>query len=200
MTPTDQGPSASTLVGRSEQQVSPWVTLVSRDILSPAEQQPQTYHSLSQADYVCVVAVTPSGQIPFVRQYRPALDRMSLELPAGLVDAAEDPMLAASRELAEETGLLPSQDLLPLGCFDPDSARLENRLWGYFAASTRRLEQWVPEPGVEPVLLSPEQVVNAIAGGALQHALHIAMLGVCVIRGVLELPVLPPAAPSAPRS
>lgn len=188
MTPVDHGSSRPVLVGHSEQQVSPWVTLVAREVLAPTAPDPQTFHSLIQADYVCVVAVTETGEIPFVRQYRPALDRVSLELPAGLVDAEEDPALAGSRELVEESGLRPLGALAPLGCFDPDSARLENRLWGYFAAATQRVENWVPEPGVEPLLLRPEQVVTSIAEGTLRHALHIAMLGVCVFRGLLELP------------
>lgn len=40
-----------------------------------------------------------------VRQYRNALDRYTLEIPAGAVDAAEEPgIVCASRELEEETG------------------------------------------------------------------------------------------------
>lgn len=40
-----------------------------------------------------------------VRQYRNALDRFTLELPAGKVDAPDEPKeLCAARELEEETG------------------------------------------------------------------------------------------------
>ncbi len=52
-----------------------------------------------------VVAVTKEGKILMVRQYRNALDRYTIELPAGGRDTPEEPTLeCASRELEEETG------------------------------------------------------------------------------------------------
>ena len=52
-----------------------------------------------------VVPVTSEGKILLVRQYRNALDRFTLEIPAGKLDSKdEDPKNAAERELAEETG------------------------------------------------------------------------------------------------
>lgn len=55
---------------------------------------------------VAVVAVDDDGQVVLIRQYRHPLGERLLELPAGLIDiAGEDPLAAAQRELAEETGL-----------------------------------------------------------------------------------------------
>lgn len=51
-----------------------------------------------------VVAVDENGKILMVRQYRNAIDRMSLEIPAGGINEGEDPKKAAIRELEEETG------------------------------------------------------------------------------------------------
>lgn len=52
-----------------------------------------------------VVPVLEDGRILMVRQFRNALDRDSLEIPAGAFDQQdEDPMLCAARELEEETG------------------------------------------------------------------------------------------------
>ena len=67
--------------------------------------------SLAKWDYIdhvgaaAVVPVLPDGRILMVRQYRNALDRFTLELPAGKLDARDEPMeLCAARELEEETG------------------------------------------------------------------------------------------------
>lgn len=58
-----------------------------------------------------VVPVTEEGKILMVRQYRNALDRYTLEIPAGGLNGAEEPTIqAAARELEEETGYI-SKDL-----------------------------------------------------------------------------------------
>ena len=54
---------------------------------------------------VAVVALTDEGRICLVRQFRTALDRVTVEIPAGKLDPGEDPLDAAHRELAEETGM-----------------------------------------------------------------------------------------------
>lgn len=52
-----------------------------------------------------VVPVTDDGKILMVRQYRNALERYTLEIPAGALDSADEPGLnCAARELEEETG------------------------------------------------------------------------------------------------
>lgn len=52
-----------------------------------------------------VVAVLPDGRLLMVRQYRNAIERVSLEIPAGARDSREEPYeVCAARELEEETG------------------------------------------------------------------------------------------------
>lgn len=55
---------------------------------------------------VAVVALTESGKIALVRQYRTALDRVTVEIPAGKLEPGEDPLDCAKRELKEETGFV----------------------------------------------------------------------------------------------
>lgn len=55
---------------------------------------------------VAVVPVTDDGHVLLVRQYRGALDRALLEIPAGTRDVdEEDPVQTATRELLEEVGV-----------------------------------------------------------------------------------------------
>ena len=55
---------------------------------------------------VAIVALTDDGRICLVRQYRPALDRVTVEIPAGKLSPGEDPLECAERELQEETGFV----------------------------------------------------------------------------------------------
>lgn len=53
----------------------------------------------------CVLPVLTNGKIIMVKQYRHALDRYTLEVPAGSRDSkTEDTLVCAKRELEEETG------------------------------------------------------------------------------------------------
>lgn len=54
---------------------------------------------------VAVVALTEDGRICLVRQYRTALGRVTVEIPAGKLAPGEDPLECAGRELLEETGM-----------------------------------------------------------------------------------------------
>lgn len=56
---------------------------------------------------VAIVALTDEGRICLVRQYRTALGRVTVEIPAGKLDyPGEDPLECAKRELKEETGFV----------------------------------------------------------------------------------------------
>ena len=96
---------------RSEplRQLHEWAawTLVQGDFLAPAgERFTRTFISSPGAvGVVALVGAAPQPDVVLVRQYRPALHRMTLELPAGMRDApGEDGMATAARELREEAG------------------------------------------------------------------------------------------------
>lgn len=64
----------------------------------------KTHEVIRHPGASCVIALDENGRILLVRQYRTALERVTIEVPAGKLDAGEDPLEAVSRELAEETG------------------------------------------------------------------------------------------------
>ncbi len=66
---------------------------------------------------VAVVAVTEGGSVVLVHQYRPAVDRWVLEVPAGTCDVPGEPNdVTAHRELAEEVGYAASSLTLLTRC------------------------------------------------------------------------------------
>ncbi len=92
---------------------------------------------------VAVVAVNDAGEMLLVRQYRHALGAWLLELPAGRLEADEDPLEAAKRELEEETG--------------------------YAASSWELLKEVIPAPGFcsEVIYIFLAQGLRSVEGGGL---------------------------------
>lgn len=79
---------------------------------------------------VAVLALDDQGRIALIEQYRHPVGHRLWELPAGLLDAiGEEPVLAAQRELAEETGLSATTwsvliDALPSPGFTDEAIRV----------------------------------------------------------------------------
>ncbi len=86
---------------------------------------------------VMIIAVTPEDRLLFVEQYRPAIESMTIEMPAGLVgDVAshsdESAVDAADRELIEETGYQAARiEFLMAG---PTSAGMSNEILAFVRA------------------------------------------------------------------
>jgi ADP-ribose pyrophosphatase len=135
----------------------------------------ETYHCLAQADYVAALAVTESGLIPLVRQFRPAVEEYTWELPSGLVDAGEDPAETCRRELREETGLM-VRELRYLGAFLPDTGRLENRQHAFLAQTGEPDPAFMPEPGMAVRYVNQDELREAIRRRELCHQLHLGVI------------------------
>jgi len=63
------------------------------------------FYILDSVNWVNVLAVTPDQKLVMIHQYRHGSGTVELEIPGGMMDPHEtDPVLAAVRELREETG------------------------------------------------------------------------------------------------
>ncbi len=89
---------------RNTKRVSPWMAIIEREVEFAPDAEHEVYHAVSQPDYIAIVAALPDSCFPIVRQYRPALESFTWELPTGLIDPGEDAAACCRRELMEETG------------------------------------------------------------------------------------------------
>lgn len=168
--------------------ISPWMNIIAREVEFAPGEPPQVYHAVGQQDYIAIVACTPDGRVPIVRQYRPAIEAFTWELPAGLVERGEDPADTCARELLEETGY-PTRAVHSLGA--PAAActgRLSNRIHSFFVETGERVADFIPEPGMTVALKSPADLAALIKSGEFIQQLHLGALMLAELKKLLTLP------------
>jgi 8-oxo-dGTP pyrophosphatase MutT (NUDIX family) len=115
-----------------------WLKLRSDTVRLPGGQTLTPYHVIEAADWVNVVAISEAGCILLVEQYRHAVTRTMLEIPAGHIDPSETPEAAARRELQEETGY-GGGTWQQLGALHPAASRFTNQVHSFLALGVTRV-------------------------------------------------------------
>ncbi len=171
----------SQIVDRKTVFSTPWFDVVAKAVAGWDANAP--YYSLELDDYVAVLALTESGQVLLVRQYRPTTESYTLELPSGHAETEEPPEDTARRELLEETGY-EAEKMELIGCLAPDSGRLGNRLWAYFAPDVKLNRRGLSvESGLELVTCSQDELLRYIVEGHFDHALHLSVILLAILKG-----------------
>ncbi len=175
------------IVGRDVAFTSPWMDVETLEVELAPPRGVETFYTVKTHRYVVVLAVTRDGRIPLVRQYRPAVDALSLELPSGHLEPGETAADAARRELLEETGCR-AGELVSLGEMFVDSGRLQTRQEGFFAPDVDVIAEGASgDEQLELVFVDVAAVRDLVARGELRHASQLGTLASALMRGLLEL-------------
>ncbi|MGG3470863.1 NUDIX hydrolase [Neobacillus pocheonensis] len=79
------------------------ISLYLQDVMLPNGKQSKR-EIIKHPGAVAILAITNENKIIMVEQFRKALERTIVEIPAGKLEKGEEPALCARRELEEETG------------------------------------------------------------------------------------------------
>lgn len=128
-------------------------------------------------DWCNVVAETESGELVLVWQYRFGTDRLSLEVPGGVIDAGEEPIDAARRELREETGY-EAEAFELVSVVEPNPALQGNRCFTFLARGARLTAATAFDEleDLEVVLVPREHATALVDEGHVTHALVVTAL------------------------
>jgi len=119
---------------------------------------------------VCVLPITEDGQVVFVNQFRYALNKVTLEVPAGKLEKGEDPMEAALRELSEETGLT-ANNIFSIGDLYTTPALIDEVIHMYIATDLVEGEQHLDEDEFVNTLKMPlNQAVEMVMNGEIKDS------------------------------
>jgi ADP-ribose pyrophosphatase len=173
---------------RRTTKISPWMDVIAREMEFAPGEPLHIHHAVGQLDYLAIVALTPDGRVPIVRQYRPAFEAFTWELPAGLVERKEDPAQACAREPLEETGY-PARAIHSLGApLAACTGRLSNRIHSFFVETAERAAGFTPEPGIAVALKTPAELAAMITANEFVQQLHLGALMLAELRRFMILP------------
>ena len=123
-------------------------------------------------DWVNVIAHTPDDRLVLVNQFRYGIDAFSWEIPGGVIEPGEDPVLAGARELLEETGYAGSSARL-LASVHPNPAFMSNRCHLVLIEECRFIAPpaWDPDEEIETAAVPVEEVYAQARAGGITHSL-----------------------------
>lgn len=132
---------------------------------------------VASPDWVNVLALTPDERLVLVRQFRIGIDHFSWEIPGGIVEADEDPVVAGLRELREETGFTGVRARL-LASVHPNPAIMNNRCHLVLVedAVNTHPSDWDADEEIESATIPAEEVLAWARAGRITHSLVVAGL------------------------
>lgn len=132
----------------------------------------------------CVLPVDADGNVTMVRQFRYALGEELWELPAGKLEAGEDPFEAAKRELSEECGLT-ADTYTELGVVYPTVGYDSERIYLWAAEGLRTVGQHLDAGEFLDVVKMPfAQALGLVMDGTIKDSkTQVALLKYAQLRG-----------------
>lgn len=97
---------------------------------------------LKKPDVIAIVAVTKEGEVYLTKQPRAGINNLSsIEIPAGISEAGEEPKVSAERELLEETGCEAPEGLISLGKYVGDPACSTSVTYLFLALNVEKVSE-----------------------------------------------------------
>jgi ADP-ribose pyrophosphatase len=166
--------------------IKPWKTIESKPAgdfriftvrmdrkVSPRTGQEHDFYVIDCANWVNVVATTPDNQLVMIEQYRHGSNSVELEIPGGMIDAADaSPALAGARELREETGYEGEEPRI-IGSILPNPAFMSNTCYTLFVKNCRLKHplEWDHAEDIVTRLVPLADIPRMLAAGEIRHSL-----------------------------
>ena len=153
-------------------------TIRSDQVISPRTGQIHDFFVIDCVNWVNVIAITPDQQLVMVEQYRHGSKTVELEVPGGMIDAADtSPEAAGVRELREETGYEGVNPRL-IGRVFPNPAIMSNSCFTLLLEHCRcaRPPEFDHGEDLATRLVPVTEIPDLVARGKIRHSLVTAAL------------------------
>jgi len=162
-----------------------WFTVRRDKCETPAGKIVYPYYVFEFPTWATALALTEDDKVILVRQYRHAVDEISLELPGGCVDDADKNLQdAIARELLEETGYEFDQ-FDYLGKTSPNPSTNNNWMHMFLATGGRKIkeQQLDHNEEIDVELYSIDELKDLVRENKIIQSMHVT----CIIHGLKGL-------------
>jgi 8-oxo-dGTP pyrophosphatase MutT (NUDIX family) len=165
-----------------------WLEVHEDRILLPNGREIEEFHVIEAPSWAGVLCVSEADEVVLVRQYRHGIAGESLELPAGVIEPGEEPLAAARRELAEETGYA-AERWEPILSVATEPSRHTVRAHFFCAlGATPGLERALDESeDIEVARVPRTELFGLIETGRIVHGVHVGAILYAAQRGLIRL-------------
>ena len=133
------------------------------------------YYRINSPDGVIILAMTEIDEIILVKQFRPALNKYTLEFPSGAINESESSQKAAVRELYEETGFV-CKALNCLGKGRIMMNRHNSQDFAFYGTGAVKCPNFESKEDIEVVLVTPADFKALVLSGQFEQFAAFALL------------------------
>jgi len=127
---------------------------------------------IKHGDAVTILAITDDDQVVVNTEYRVGLNAETISLPAGLINAGEAPLAAATRELQEETGYIAhdSQVMTAITSSEGFTSETVNLILTHIDPTEHGERHFDADEFVNNQLVPLRQVIDLLRAGKIRSA------------------------------
>jgi ADP-ribose pyrophosphatase len=160
---------------------TPWLVVEEVSVKSEREGTQEPYYVIRNPTGVICCPLTRDGKFLLVRQFRPAMQRYTLEFPAGSVEGNETPAEAVRREVLEETGFA-LDALVPVGGGYIRLNRDINSDFFYIGLGAHRVTDIAEHEATEVVLSDRVAFRELVASDGFEQTVAVAILAMAELK------------------
>lgn len=156
---------------------TPWLIVRKDHVRQPNGVEIDDLYVLEYPDWVTIIAITEDKKFVIERQYRHGIRATCIELCGGIIEKGENPLVAAKRELLEETGYAGGiwTSYAPTA---PNPSAMTNICYTFIANGVRKESEQRLEKteDIDILLLSKGELLEAMYNGEISQGVMLAPL------------------------